>query len=138
MGRLLRVFEEAEGMPEGMKTRLCELDEQRAGLLLEIARVQQELEEVGGEEATSEEIADFLRAFTEEIRGLPMAEKKAQIRSVIARLTHNHFPASEGTESARASCTKGHFPNFGPVGNNPDTSESPGIGRFRGFQSDSP
>ena len=58
---------------------------------------------------TPQEIADFLRAFTEGIRGLPMAEKKARIRSVIGRLTHNHLPPSEGPESALASCTEGRF-----------------------------
>ena len=109
MRRLLGVFEESESVPEGMKVRLCELDEQQAGLRLEIAQIQHELDDLGGEAPTPQEIADFLRAFTEGIRGLPMAEKKARIRSVIGRLTHNHLPPSEGPESALASCTEGRF-----------------------------
>lgn len=108
MGRLLGIFEEAETIPEGLKTRCCELDEQRAGLRLEIAQLQQELDDLGGEAPSPEEISDFLRDFTDEIRDLPMPEKKAKIRSVIGRITYNHFPPSDGVGDGPGGSSDGH------------------------------
>ncbi|MHB8993693.1 MAG: recombinase family protein, partial [Armatimonadota bacterium] len=87
---LLGVFEESEVVPEGLKARCCELDEQRAGLRLSILQAHQELEDLGGEAPTPEEVASFLKDFTDGIRDLPLTEKKARIRSVIDRITYNH------------------------------------------------
>ncbi len=61
-----------------MKTRCCELDEQQTGLRLETAQVQHELDDLGGEAPTPQEMADFLKVLTDEIRGLPLAEKKTR------------------------------------------------------------
>jgi hypothetical protein len=113
MKRLLAVFEESETVPDGMKIRCLELDARRAELRLEIAQAQNELDDLGGEAPTHQEIADFLRDFTDEIRDLPLPEKKARIRSVIGRLTHNHLPPSGGAESGLASCTEGRFRTSG-------------------------
>jgi site-specific DNA recombinase len=94
MVRLLAVFEESETVPEGLKTRCCELEEQRAGLRHEILQVQHELDDLGGAAPDPAEVADFLRDFTTEIRDLPLLEKKARIRSVIGRMTLNQTLAS--------------------------------------------
>jgi hypothetical protein len=97
---LLGVFAEGEVVPETMKARLCELDDQRAGLRLEIARVEQELDDLGGEAPTPQEVADLLRDFTDEIRDLPLPEKKARIRSVIGRTDYNLTRPSDGVPVA--------------------------------------
>jgi len=112
MVHLLGVFEETEVVPEGLKTRCCELDEQRAGLRLSILQVQQELDDLGGEPPNPQEIADFLRDFTEEIRDLPLADKKARIRSVIDRITYNHLPASSDLGADRSGSQGALFRTF--------------------------
>ncbi|OPZ56975.1 MAG: hypothetical protein BWY88_01281 [Synergistetes bacterium ADurb.Bin520] len=109
MGRLLAVFEESEVVPEGMKARCCELGEQQAGLRLEIAQVQRELDDLGGEAPTPQEVADLLRGFTDEIRDLPLSEKKARIRSLITRIDYYLTSPSEGPEGAESPDSEGLF-----------------------------
>ena len=58
MGRLLAVFEESKVVPEGMKARCCELGEQQAGLRFEIAQAQRELDDLGGEAPTPQEVCN--------------------------------------------------------------------------------
>jgi hypothetical protein len=96
MSPLLGVFEESELVPEGSKTRCCELDEQRAGLRLSILQAQHDLDDLDREAPTPEEATEFVRDFTDEVSDLPLTEKKARIRAVIDRTSYNHLGIGSG------------------------------------------
>ncbi len=54
-------------------------------------------------------VADLLRGVTDEIRGLPLPEKKARIRSLITRIDYYLTGPSEGPEGAASADSEGLF-----------------------------
>lgn len=108
LGRLLAVFEESETVPERLKHRCSELDGMRTGLRLDILRIEDEMEELGGSAAEPAEVAEFLRALTTEIRALPLPERKTKIASVVTRVVVNRLDPSDGVDEGPPRCDGAH------------------------------
>ncbi len=85
----------------------------QAGLRLEIAQVQQELDELSGEAPKPQEGADLLRDFTSGIRDLPLAKQKARIRGFISRIDCNLPSAADSVQIDGDGVGEGLFRNAG-------------------------